>query len=116
MQQLIIHEKLPSWNVIIGKSNWRNYKKIKDEWHKLTFVAVKEYKIKPVKEYPVSLYFTCNWRTRQPRDIDSVYIKGIVDGLVECKILEDDNTNFVKIVILEGNIGTGKDEIIIKII
>ncbi len=70
--------------------------KIKKEETERVYWACKEQKLKPVKAYPVEIYF--HWFSKNLRkDIDNVAFskKFILDGLVMAKVLENDGRRHI---------------------
>ena len=106
--------KVLSWNSIACK-HWRVYKAAADEAKQVTMIAIRNAKLKPIKEFPVSIHFHAKWKNSNKRDVDALYCKAVLDQLVNDKILPDDSLPFISKVIYTGEIKAEKDELIVTI-
>ena len=114
LQTFIIEDKIESWNALIGK-HFRSVDKIKSYWKMLTIGALNKYKILPVREFPCEVSIHCKFKHKTKRDIDSLYVKSIIDQIVSSKILPDDNLEFIDKVSFSGETGAKKDQVIVTI-
>ena len=92
-QKLIIHGKLPSYNLFYGGVHWSKRKALADEWHKMVFYECKNQKIKPIRN-PVFLEFDIKFSGSG--DADNFCLKVLIDGLVKAEILRGDDYRFVR--------------------
>lgn len=51
-------------------------------------------------KYPVEITFKPHFKDKR-RDLDNYRIKGLLDGLVACKVLKNDNLNCIRKITLE---------------
>lgn len=115
-QTLIINAKADSWNVVARK-HYRTYMRVCSYWKDLTVEAIQECKIKRVKNYPVRMVIHCRFETNRARDIDSLYVKSIIDTLVKSKVLEGDSLKYLNQVLFSGELNTKQpDQILIRLI
>ena len=75
-----------------------------------------EQKIKPVTNYPVDIVITAYYKYKHRRDSGNVSNKEIIDGLVMAKVLEDDDTRFVRYVTTLAKIGQKENKVIVEIV
>lgn len=115
IQSFTIQKNTLSWNSLIRKNHW-TCTKIVNEWKEATAYALLEAKIEPVRSFPISLAFDIKWKKKIRRDVDSVFLKAIVDTLVSRKIIPDDSVKYVYYVTVKGEIGAERDELIVTII
>lgn len=106
--------KVLSWNSIACK-HWLVYKAAADEAKQVTMIAIRNAKLKPIKEFPVSIHFHAKWKNSNKRDVDALYCKAILDQLVTSGILPDDSLEYVKQVTYSGEIKSDKDELIVTV-
>lgn len=105
-----------SWNALVRK-HYRTVTKLADEWKVATLYAVKEAKIKPFPSdaLPIHISFTASWKGKRRHDIDSLYVKAVVDQLVAMRILPDDNCSIVRSVMVTGRNGQKADSLLVEI-
>lgn len=96
MTELIIREKIPSWNTFHSRAHWTKRKEVSDYWHKLIYWSCYEAKIPKFKK----LWIVIESQSKRPLDPDNICAKVIIDGLVQAKIIENDTPEFVKGVLL----------------
>lgn len=79
--------------------------------------GINEAKLKPVKNYPVTLDITWYEKDRR-RDIDNIVygVKFIADSLVKAKILEDDGQRYVRSIINHVKVDSQNPRIEVEII
>lgn len=115
-QTLIINAKADSWNVVARK-HYRTYMRVCSYWKDLTVEAIQKCKIKPVKKYPIVILIHCEFETNRDRDVDSVYVKSIVDTFVKRKIIVDDCLRYVRGCFTTGEQNTKRpDQMIIRLV
>jgi len=111
-QSFVISLKPTSWNDIVGKNRWV-YMTIKNEWKMATYFAIKQAKLIPIKEFPITVHIEAHWKEKRVRDIDNIFIKSVLDTLKKTKIIPDDSLKYIECVILSGKTGCKKDEMIV---
>lgn len=89
--------------------NWNNYINIeRGSYHAANNLKQKEKQIvkystigkKYKGNYPVEITFKPHFRDHR-KDLDNTRIKGIIDGLVYCGVLKNDNLRHIQRIILE---------------
>ncbi|OGJ58298.1 hypothetical protein A2635_05255 [Candidatus Peribacteria bacterium RIFCSPHIGHO2_01_FULL_51_9] len=103
-----------SWNTLKAKSHWYYTNAMRD-WKQATWVAVRQAKLKPIKQYPVQMHVHATWKAHRRHDIDSLYLKAIPDCLVDMKILVDDDLTHLASVTYTGETGAKEDTLTITI-
>lgn len=90
----------PNWNDYINLERTNKYaaNNLKQKEKDLVryFVIGKEY----VGNYPVEILFKPHFKDRR-QDLDNFRYKGILDGLVACKVLKNDNLKHIQRITLE---------------
>ena len=93
--EIDLPEKVSTNEIYAGK-HWTVRKKHKDDWRLIVKAACKGKK--PIKEYPVDLYFLFYLTGRRFDTGNCSYMcKLIEDGLVHIGILENDSVKYVNI-------------------
>jgi len=116
MKLIINNFKAPSTNKMYSGQHWsKRYALAKTIQH-LVFGLCLEQKIKPVKKYPVDIMITAYYKAKTKRDSGNVSNKELVDGLVLAKVIEDDDTRFVRYVTTRAIIGKKEDKVIVEIV
>ena len=112
---MYIDYDFPNWNKYIEAERTNKYIANNMKQQEKRIVKLLCRKMKPVKNYPVTIIATKYVKTKGT-DVDNIRIKGLIDGLVELGILKNDNMNYVKKVILQAEINKNKTGIDIEII
>jgi Holliday junction resolvase RusA-like endonuclease len=112
--RIVIPLKPQSWNVLVRK-HYRVVQNFKDQWHQNVQYQVLKNKIKPVTQYPVTLFIEAHWMQKRRHDIDALCTKFAVDALVNLGILVDDDITHVNKVVFTGMTGCETDELVITI-
>lgn len=98
--KLFIEYDPPNWNEYINleRKNMYAANKLKQKEKELVryFTIGKQYKGK----YPVEIVFKPHFNDYR-KDLDNTRIKGLLDGLVACKVLKNDNLKHIQKIILE---------------
>ncbi|WP_407453518.1 RusA family crossover junction endodeoxyribonuclease [Methanobrevibacter sp.] len=93
-----IHGRLSSLNeyTLSCRANMYGANSLKKKNQKLIFEAIREAKLKPITNYPVTLKITW-YEPNKRRDIDNITFatKFIQDALVEMGMLEDDSQKYI---------------------
>lgn len=97
----------PNWNDYINIERTNKYKanKLKQEEKAIInyYCKGKEY----TGYYPVELIINAHFNSRR-KDLDNVRLKGIIDGLVECGVIRNDNLNCIRKITLKAVIDIKK--------
>ncbi len=98
--KIYIEQDFLNWNDYINleRSNKFAANKVKqDEKKTVAFLVVgKKYN----GEYPVEIIFRKHFKDLR-QDLDNVRIKGVLDGLVACGVLKNDNLKHIQRIVLE---------------
>lgn len=98
--KLVIEYMPPNWNKYIDleRSNYYAANNLKQKEKELVkyFAIGKQYK----GSYPVEIVFRPHFKDRR-QDLDNFRYKGILDGLVACKVLKNDNLKHIQKITLE---------------
>ena len=90
----------PSNNRYIGRTNFREYQRVKKEWAELIYWTCIPRPEKPISRAVVKLtYF---FPTRGRRDPDNYSGKMILDGLTAAGIIEDDSFGHIELILRGG--------------
>ena len=109
-----INLKVLSLNNLLRKNKW-TCKRATDEAKEAAFYAIKQAKLKPIKQFPVVITFHAVWKNKIRRDVDDLFTKPIVDQLVRSGILPDDSLAYVSKVVFTGEIGMKRDHLVVHI-
>lgn len=98
--KLFINYMPPNWNDYINKERTNKYiaNKLKQDEKKIMKLLTigKQYKGK----YPIKITFKPHFKDFR-QDLDNFRYKGLLDGLVENKVLKNDNLKHIQKIILE---------------
>lgn len=98
--KIFIEYNVPSWNDYIRLERANKYaaNKLKQKEKEIVryFNIGKQYKGK----YPVEVVFKPHFKDCR-KDLDNTRIKGLLDGLVACKVLKNDNLKHIQKITLE---------------
>lgn len=98
--KLFIKYMPPNWNkyINIERTNFYKANKIKQKEKEITrlFAIGKKYEGK----YPVEIVLKPHFNGYR-QDLDNLRYKGIIDGLVACKVLKNDNLKHIQKITLE---------------
>lgn len=100
MMKIIINYIPPNWNEYINKerSNYYIANKIKQNEKKIVQLSTigKKY----TGNYPVKILFKPHFKDYR-QDLDNFRYKGLLDGLVACNVLKNDNLRCIQKIELE---------------
>ena len=98
--KLVIEYDPPNWNDYINKERSSYYiaNKIKQEEKRI--VALSTIGKKYNGKYPVEITFKPHFKDHR-QDLDNFRYKGIIDGLVACNVLKNDNLKHIQKITLE---------------
>lgn len=98
--KIFIDYDFPNWNeyINIERKNMYAANKIKQEEKEIVRYSTigKRY----LGNYPVEITFKPYFKDYR-RDLDNYRLKGLIDGLVACKVLKNDNLKHIQRIILE---------------
>ena len=103
-----------NWNTYINKERSNKYWASNVKKKELDIIRYYTIGLKPITKYPVKLVFTKYFKDKR-QDLDNVRIKGVIDGLVKCGILKNDNLNCITEIVLKCKFDDTKDGIEIEI-
>ena len=88
-----------SWNEYLNleRSNKYAANSVKQEEKKIVKLFARN---KYTGEYPVEVIFRPHFKDAR-RDLDNTRIKGVLDGLVACGVLKNDNLKCIQRIVLE---------------
>lgn len=111
--KLFIKHDFPNWNEYINLERTNKYaaNKLKQEEKEIVkyYTIGKKYKGK----YPVEIVFKPHFKDYR-KDLDNTRVKGLLDGLVACGVLKNDNLKHIQRIVLEP-IFDGKEGIEVEI-
>lgn len=112
--KIYIPYDFPSWNQYISAERTNRYiaAKLKKEEKEAVWACChgKVYKGK----YPVHLIVKVYPRDKR-RDLDGYRIKGLLDGLVNAKVITDDNLNYIQKITMIPIFGTNMSGVEVEI-
>lgn len=114
MISIYINYDFDNWNTYINKERSNKFWASSVKKKELDIIRYSTLNIKPINEYPVKLTFTKYFQDKR-QDLDNVRIKGIIDGLVKCGILKNDNLNCITEIVLKAEFSDEKDGILVEI-
>lgn len=98
--KLFIPYDPPNWNKYINLERTNKYiaNNLKQKEKRIVKQAMKGKKY--TGKYPVEIIFKPYFKDRR-RDLDNYRVKGLLDGLVSCDVLENDNLRHIQRIVLE---------------
>lgn len=98
--KIFIEYDPPNWNdyIDLERSNMYKANRLKQQEKEIVRYSTigKQYK----GNYPVEIVFRPHFKDRR-KDLDNTRVKGLLDGLVACKVLKNDNLKHIQRVVLE---------------
>lgn len=112
---MYIDYDFPNWNKYINAERTNKYiaNSMKQQEKKIVKMLCRN--MKPVEKYPVTIVVTKYVKTKNT-DVDNIRIKGLLDGLVEMGILQNDNLKYINKVILQAEVSKEKEGLKLEII
>ena len=98
--KLFIEYDFPNWNDYINIERTNKYRANTLKQKEKEIVRYSTIGKKYTGNYPVEINFKVHFKDRR-RDLDNFRIKGLLDGLVACKVLKNDNLNHIQKITLE---------------
>lgn len=110
----------PSWNDM-QTMHWSQRRKYMMMVKALTIAAIRK-ELKGSKERiaeqlpkPCPVSVVAYFKGSNRRDCDNLYVKPIMDGIVFCKLLKDDNCDIVRPLLLDAYTHQADDKIVITL-
>ena len=98
--KLFIEYNFPNWNEYINLERKNKYaaNNLKQEEKEIVRYSTigKQYK----GNYPIEIVFRPHFKDHR-KDLDNTRVKGLLDGLVACGVLKNDNLNHIQRIVLE---------------
>ena len=98
--KLFIEYNFPNWNKYIDleRGNYHAANKLKQKEKDIVryYTIGQKYK----GNYPVEIVFKPHFKDHR-KDLDNTRVKGLLDGLVACGVLKNDNLNHIQRIVLE---------------
>ena len=112
---MYIDYDFPNWNkyIMLERSNKYIASSLKKKEKEVVKLLCRNWK--PIKNYPVVIKIKKYVKNRNT-DVDNIRIKGLLDGLVDLGILENDNLKYIKEITLTAEVSKEKNGIDIEII
>ena len=112
---MYIDYDFPNWNKYIDAERTNKYIASSMKKKEKEIVKYLCSGLQPITEYPVIIKVKKYVKTKNT-DVDNIRIKGLIDGLVDMGILENDNLKYVKEIRLTAEVSKEKNGIEIEII
>jgi len=98
--KIFLNYQPPCWNEYINleRSNKYMANNLKQQEKKIVGLLARGKKY--TGEYPVEIIFRPHFKDKR-RDLDNTRLKGILDGLVACGAIRNDNLNYIQRIIIE---------------
>lgn len=98
--KLFIPYTPPNWNKYINLERTNIYaaNNLKQQEKQIVHLFSKNKKYEG--DYPIEIIFKPYFGDKR-RDLDNTRIKGILDGLVHCGVIKNDNLNYIQRIIIE---------------
>jgi len=104
--------KCPSWNDM-QITHWAVRLTEKRSLQKLVYVYA--YNLKKKAKVPATVTVEAHFKDGKRRDPDNLYVKPILDGLVQSGMLMDDNGDVIESITLIAKVKMSSDRILISI-
>lgn len=92
--KIILNYEFENLNEIIRQSRANYYGANNRKKQEMRYVKLATLKVPKITEYPIKATFIWHVKDKN-RDIDNMVAKNILDGLVQAKILKNDNLNCI---------------------
>ena len=112
---MYIDYDFPNWNKYIDAERTNKYIASSMKKKEKEIVKCSCRGIQPIREYPLIIKIKKYVKTSNT-DVDNIRIKGLLDGLVEMGILENDNLKHIKEIRLTAEVSKEKSGIDIEFI
>ena len=98
--KLFINYDPPNWNDYIEMERSTFYKANKLKQKEKQIVALSTIGKKYDGEYPIEIVFKPHFKDHR-KDLDNTRVKGLLDGLVACNVLKNDNLRYIQRIVIE---------------
>ena len=95
-----INYDFDNWNTYINKERSNKFWASKVKKKELDVVRFSTINMKYKGDYPIKLTFTKYFKDKR-QDLDNVRLKGIIDGLVKCGVIKNDNLNCIQEIVIK---------------
>lgn len=95
-----INYDFDNWNTYINKERSNKFWASKVKKKELDVVRFSTIRTKYEGNYPIKLTFTKYFKDKR-QDLDNVRLKGIIDGLVKCGVIKNDNLNCIQEIVIK---------------
>lgn len=112
-QRLSVPIKVESWNTI-ATAHWRVYSRKKDEAKQATEYALLPSPLQPIAGQ-VTIEIDAYYADNRRHDLDNLFVKPILDVLVERGIIKDDNAKIVRSLTSRVHLGAIMDRVDVTI-
>lgn len=102
----------PSNNQYIGRTNFREYQRVKKDWAMLVKAYCRPVPAQPLERARVTLLY--HFRDKRRRDPDNFSGKMLLDGLVAARVLLDDSFQCIDLVLRSEYDGEERTEIVVE--
>lgn len=106
--------KTPSLNQWYSGGHWSKRKKVADEWHDAVWAVMREKKIKPITDFPISVTYRFYMKRLLDPSNTITAPKLIEDGLVKAGIIPDDTARYIGRIVLDAP-EKGNDRVVVTI-
>lgn len=108
--KIYIDYDFPNWNKYINIERANKYASASLKKKELSIVRYYTLGQRYTGEYPIKLTFTKYFKDKR-QDLDNTRLKGIIDGLVKCGVIENDNLTKVRKIIIKAKFDNKKNGI-----
>ena len=112
--KIYIDYNFDNWNEYINKERSNKFWASKIKKKEIDIVRYSTIGLKYKGTYPIKITFYKYFKDKR-QDLDNTRLKGIIDGLVKCGVIENDNLNCVQEIVIKPIFDKTKDGIIIEI-
>ena len=112
--KIYINYEFMNWNDYINKERSNKFCASKIKKRDLDVVRYSTIGMQYKGKYPVKITFRKYFKDKR-QDLDNVRIKGVLDGLVKCGVIKNDNLNVIQKLVLEPIFDKEKQGIEIEI-
>lgn len=92
--RIMLYYDFENLNQIINTSRANFYKANSIKKKEMQYIRTATLDIEKIKEYPVKITFIWHVKDKR-RDLDNMVAKNILDGLVNAKVIENDNLKYI---------------------
>ena len=96
-----IDYSFPNWNEYINKERANKFAAASMKKKELDIIRYHTIGKKYEGKYPIEVIATWHFKNKR-KDLDNCRIKGILDGLVKCNVIENDNLNCIRKIVYES--------------